>query len=263
MVIYVINQYSADEGAGQYQTEDAGAEIDKKKVLFLVGGLAVVIVLIVAIFSFMGGDSGDNGPSGDNPPVDPKIVCGDGKCDKTENCADCVKDCGCKADEECSFEKKCVEKEIEPEGPECGDGVCDASENCFDCKDCRCGTGMRCSPTEKICVKPVCGDGRCESPEEPYTCCIDCFCTNPSEECNTDTKKCELIELSLSEERARELIESHYESEGKTVVSMNARGPWKWDDVPILLFEVTIDGQEWPSKVGVYEDERVEELPAM
>ncbi len=265
MVIYVINQYAGEEGVSEYQTEEAGTEIDKKKVLLLVGGLVVVIVLIVAIFSFMGGDSGDNGSSDDNPPIkEPKVVCGDGECDESENCANCVKDCGCKSGYECSEEKKCVKKEAsEPTGHVCGDGKCDASENCFDCKDCRCEKGMRCLPTEKVCFKPVCGDGKCMSPETPYTCCIDCFCVSSGEECNTDTKKCEPIKLSITEDRARELIESHYEFEGKTVVSMNVRGPWKWNDVPILLVEVTIEDQGWPSKVGVYEDEKVEELPAM
>ena len=260
----MIDQYSTDDSAGQYQTDDAGTEIDKKKVLFIVSGIVVVTVLMaLLIFSFTDRDSDNDGrPSDNDLPVDPKAVCGDGKCDKTENCANCVKDCICKADEECS-KGICVEKETTPEKSKCGDGVCDASENCFDCKDCRCERDERCSPAEKVCIKPVCGDGNCMSPEDPYTCCLDCFCVSPGEQCNTDTNKCELITLSLTEERARELIESHYESDGKTVISMNSRGPWKWDGVPILLFEVTLDSQSWSSKVGVYEDEKVEELPAM
>ncbi len=151
----------------------------------------------------------------------------------------------------------------EPQAPVCGDSVCGRDENCFDCGDCRCTVGKYCSPTEKVCLRPVCGNSRCESLESPSSCCIDCFCSNPGEECNAETKKCEPIKLLLTEERAKELIESYYRLQGETVVSMNVRGPWRWDDVPILLVEVTVEDQGWPLKVGVYEDEKVIELPAL
>lgn len=263
----MINQYSGDEEIPQASPVDSGTEVDKKKVMLLVGGLVVVIILLVALFSVLkgGSDTGNDRPAVDNPPIKPKIICGDGKCDTTENCANCIKDCPCKSGEECSKEKnKCIKKAQpaeEPKGPVCGDSVCDPNENCFDCRDdCKCADDEYCSPTEKICIKPVCGNSKCESSEGPYTCCIDCFCTT-GEECNTETKRCEPIELEISEDRAKELIESYYQAQGETVVSMNVIGPFEWHDVPILLVEVTLEGQDWPSKVGVYESEEVTELP--
>jgi len=70
-------------------------------------------------------------------------VCGDGICGATEDCNNCMQDCGCKAGEYCSDTGIC-RKEM------CGDEICSTEEEetqtC--CEDCGC-------PSDKICNKII------------------------------------------------------------------------------------------------------------
>lgn len=92
------------------------------------------------------------------PPPGP--VCGNGKCEGGETCANCG-DCG-----------SC-----------CGNGACDYGENCGSCsKDCGscCGNGVcdggeHCQSCEKDCGK-CCGNGQCDFGETCVSCSKDCVC---------------------------------------------------------------------------------------
>ena len=108
-------------------------------------------------------------------------VCGDGKCNGAENCANCSQDCGA-----------C-----------CGNGVCDNAENCSSCsQDCGacCGNGA-CDNGEKCGTCPAdcgncCGNGKCGSNETCKTCPADCgaCCPNgncgPNETCSSCPQDC-------------------------------------------------------------------------
>lgn len=73
-------------------------------------------------------------------------VCGDGKCEGTENAANCAADCAL-------------------EGVTCGDGKCESPETTVSCpKDC-------------VVQAVVCGDGECETPETAQNCPADCNTT--------------------------------------------------------------------------------------
>lgn len=248
--------------------EEAGQEPDTKNIFIVVGVILVAIIVIAAIFFMLQNNGADSNPPAVKQPVDKKSVCGDGTCDKGENCADCAKDCACSSGEMCrESEKTCVRKEpvkppVKPSNPVCGNSVCDSGENCFDCPtDCKCQSGEYCSTTEKICLKPTCGNSKCESLESPDNCCLDCLCMNPGEECNKDTKKCEPITLTISKDRARELVTKYYQDKGKTVVSMTLL-PWMWDGTPVYRVDATISGEYLPGRVKVYENETIEEVMA-
>lgn len=77
------------------------------------------------------------------PPKTPEEinVCGDGICGITEDCRNCVEDCGCPIGEYCD-ELGICRKEV------CGDGICSSYENKTQtcCEDCGC-------PIDKICNK--------------------------------------------------------------------------------------------------------------
>jgi len=63
--------------------------------------------------------------------------CGNGLCERGEDCLTCKRDCGCAEGERC-YEGKCVKIE-------CGNGRCEPGEtmvNC--CEDCGCEQGQRC-----------------------------------------------------------------------------------------------------------------------
>ncbi len=68
-------------------------------------------------------------------------VCGDGICGVTEDCNNCVEDCGCESGEYCSDIGIC-------RTDVCGDEICSSeenkSQNC--CEDCGC-------PNDKVCNK--------------------------------------------------------------------------------------------------------------
>jgi hypothetical protein len=73
------------------------------------------------------------------------VQCGDGRCDSTETCSSCARDCGA-----------CAAR--------CGDGTCNGTETCSTCViDCG-----RCMTT------PRCGDGTCNGTETCSTCPDDC-----------------------------------------------------------------------------------------
>lgn len=68
-------------------------------------------------------------------------VCGDGVCGATEDCNNCVEDCGCELGEYCSDVGIC-------RTDVCGDEICSPEENRTQscCEDCGC-------PADKICNK--------------------------------------------------------------------------------------------------------------
>lgn len=96
--------------------------------------------------------------------------CGDGKCNRTENCVNCPQDCKClfcgdglclKTDgESCTTCPqdcgKCTPKYV------CGDGVC--TKNYESCSTCQVDCGK--------CI--VCGDGVCDFSENCDSCPLDC-----------------------------------------------------------------------------------------
>jgi hypothetical protein len=99
--------------------------------------IAVVIILIFFFFQ--------------KPPEQPKVVCGDKVCDKTENCFDCAVDCKCGSSQYCPEEtKKCTR-------PVCGNGKCEpfeSSDNC--CNDCKCTIpGDVCNVTTHKCESQI------------------------------------------------------------------------------------------------------------
>jgi hypothetical protein len=70
-------------------------------------------------------------------------VCGDARCNGTENCMTCRDDCG-------------------PCAASCGDGACGTGESCTSC------------PTDCGTCPAVCGDGACNGPETCTSCSRDC-----------------------------------------------------------------------------------------
>ena len=144
----------------------------------------------------------------------------------------------------------------------CGNGVCEAEENCYDCsEDCKCEEGKYCSAEKKECVEPDCGNGVCEIFESSENCCLDCECAIPGEICNEETKKCELQEMEISDERAKELAISYYENESLVVVSTEVIKTTVYDEKLIKQVRVQISGEQWFRYVGVTDDEEVMELP--
>jgi len=114
--------------------------------------------------------------------------CGDNICETTtENCSNCVEDCGCPTGEICNADNTC----------ECPPAECPTDQPDF------CGTITTACETQIICAcephhicntqtstceyDPFCGDGACnpQKEEDCATCAIDCGCTN-DEFCNTD-----------------------------------------------------------------------------
>jgi hypothetical protein len=94
--------------------------------------LLTVIVLSVFIgYTFLG--SGKE-----------KHFCGDGKCEKDENCTSCASDCKCISGQYCFSVKGCMT-------PSCGNGVCEPFEPRKCCEDCGCAAGEICSKADHQC----------------------------------------------------------------------------------------------------------------
>ena len=79
-----------------------------------------------------------------------KTVCGNDKCESTENCFECPEDCKCASGQYCSHDsKKCI-------SPICGNDVCEigeTTENC--CDDCGCIIeGEICNENIHVCEIP-------------------------------------------------------------------------------------------------------------
>lgn len=76
-------------------------------------------------------------------------VCGNGMCEKNENCLDCTEDCSCKNGAYCSAQGRCLQTE-------CGDGDCGPGENSGNCcSDCSCmENGSICNTDNQLCEFP-------------------------------------------------------------------------------------------------------------
>lgn len=121
-------------------------------------------------------------------------VCGDGSCDKGEDCNGCIADCDSAPDFACgngicetADGETCVTcpadcNNIQKGKPTnrycCGDGV--AGDNPVDCGDARCnGGGNTCTVLPALAY--CCGDAVCEDIEDLGNCAADCTPTVPGE----------------------------------------------------------------------------------
>ena len=221
------------------------------KILYVFIGLILIIVVVYAVVFISAR----------------KPACGNGVCEVEENCFDCPKDCKCGEGKICSEEKKICVK-IEEKKKRYGNGVCDPGENCWDHpKDCICGEDEYCSKEEKKCVKPVCGNGKCEDYEDSYNCCLDCNCTIPGEVCNKETKKCEMPDINLSDNKAKELVIDYFKNnpdyQGLKIGSINVTGTSVYDKELIKVVMIQIAEEGWYIYFGVTENGKVAELPIM
>jgi hypothetical protein len=134
-----------------------------------------------------------------------KVECGDNKCDTSENCATCSKDCGCAKGKVC---KAGVCKTIT-----CGDNVCDSNEVC--CEDCGCRENEECNKNTHKCTKVIepeefCGDGKCSFGEDQWTCCVDCPCLIAGMICDEPSNSCVVVDKStLTETEAKNIFKDH------------------------------------------------------
>jgi len=219
-------------GNGIYPTPRKFESSEKPKtdkVIYILIGLVLFFIIVSIFFFIFSGGS----------------ICGDGNCDKTENCFICLQDCG-----------SCPVSSI------CGDNICESGENCYDCpKDCKCGKVHYCSFEEKKCVKPICGNEICESYESPSNCCLDCKCTFPGEICNKKTKKCRIPEMNLTDERAIGLTTKHFENLGLEVTSIEILGVGSYNKKLIKKVRVKFFKENWFVYVGITEDGKIIELP--
>ena len=164
------------------------------------GVRSVAFAASVLAALFIGCGPGGNPPADSGPPGTDSTVmptCGDGVCgnDDTENCTNCLMDCGaclpgC-GDGVCSMTgaDTCTMCPSDCGAcPPCGDGTCAVNEDCTVCAaDCgmctTCGDGTcdagedcaNCSPDCGFCP-PTCGNGTCEFGENCSSCTSDCAC---------------------------------------------------------------------------------------
>jgi len=256
----MLNQYADDNVAydGNDAAKDSGSEFDGKKIAIFVSGLLLLIIALVAIFYVF------NGSRDDNPSI-PKEKCGDGACEKNENCVSCIKDCACPDNQECSKEKRrCVDKENstpEPKKAYCGDGACDAGEGCDNClKDCPCADNEYCLFDENKCVKYECGDGKCDPFENSMSCCDDCPCTVNGELCNLQAHVCYMPEPVLSQDRAEGLLREYYQNEDKTITEIIKHKIVMVDGKYVRWVQYFVEGEGRKIAV-VSDDEVVDVLP--
>lgn len=238
-----------------------------KKIIYVVIGILVLIIFCLIFFG-----------SGNRESI--TGVPGDGKCAIEENCLDQPDDCKCRAGTVCSSEtKKCVSEESAPLSRDeianitasrkqqdeashlLGNGKCDrAYENCFDTpKECPCAIGEYCSD-RKECVKPKCGNKICELIEGPESCCLDCKCTVAGQYCNNQTLACAVANMSLTEERAKEVARGYFEGHGFSVVSVESIGVIEYNGVLIQRIKVQTLGDISFRYLGITETEEVLEL---
>lgn len=169
----MIRQYSDENSYGEEST------FDTKKILYVVAAVIVLIGVIAGFLIF-------------KAPAEQKDECGNGICEASENCRNCVKDCSCKTDEVCK-NKRCVKKESRAS---CGNGKCDAGENENNCcDDCPCTSNeMKCNSETHKCeassaAEVICGNGVCDESENCFDCLKDCKC-EIGEYCSLQSKKC-------------------------------------------------------------------------
>lgn len=132
-----------------------------------------------------------------------KPKCGNGICEKGENCDSCYKDCACKSPAEC-YQAKCVVPECGGDG-DCNDKDACTKDTCYfaqhpnaycahelpekcggksdDCcpEGCNAGTDVDC--------EPVCGNKVCEPGEATESCEKDCFTECGNDDCEEGENK--------------------------------------------------------------------------
>ena len=140
--------------------------MDEEKNITVARMLAVVVVILIGVAYYV-------------MQADKDVVCGDGKCAKSEGCSSCPSDCVCKADERCDASSdSCAKKDTPP-------GVRTTTRSSYVTTRPR-----RPTQTTTITLKPTCGNGKCEPGEHQFNCCVDCKCTIPGNVCNTETRLC-------------------------------------------------------------------------
>ena len=119
-------------------------------------------------------------------------ICGDGSCDRGEDCNNCSNDCclsscgdgSCDRGEDISCSSDCVIVDL------CPNGTCDSGEDCNNCSsDCgsctlcpngTCDNGENCNTCSSDCGScTLCGDGSCDRGEDSTNCSIDCGAVCP------------------------------------------------------------------------------------
>lgn len=152
----------------------------RARIAFLLGAVALAACATTDPISTGGGGTSPTSTVGgagggtvtDGPTTDTTTgvggggPCGDGVCQRFEDCDTCFEDCG-----ECA--------------PTCGDGTCDAASN-EDCQSCPMDCG-RCS---------VCGDGTCAPDEDCKACyedCGICACVADGKEVNNTSPKATVV----------------------------------------------------------------------
>ncbi len=102
---------------------------------YVIAAVIVGVLIVAGMFFLL------NKPQ----PAEPQAYCGDGKCDASENCASCEKDCGCSSGRYCSAQTYTCTK------PTCGNGVCELFENPASCcSDCGCYND------DELCSNNIC-----------------------------------------------------------------------------------------------------------
>jgi len=106
----------------------------------------------------------------------------------------------------------------------------------------------------------ICGNKICEPFEGPENCCLDCHCLS-GWVCDKESKKCQKIEMKLSDERAEELAVSYFQNLGKEVKKMEILGVGK--AFGKLIKKIKIDTlSDEIYYLGITEEEKVIVLPA-
>jgi hypothetical protein len=105
-----------------------------------------------------------------------------------------------------------------------------------------------------------CGDKACQIGEDTSNCCIDCGCLKPGELCNIQKNKCELKEISLTDDRAIELATKYFEDQGLIVTSASVLGTFTYQNQLVKSVIINIEGEEEHRSILIMENETV--IPA-
>jgi len=120
-----------------------------------------------------------------------------------------------------------------------------------------CPAGQYCNQQTGKCVLPNCGNGICEILEDSNNCCKDCFCYKPSEVCNMETNKCEYKQITLTDERAIELVRDYFENQGKNILSLRVIGISRVNNTLAKSLVANIEGEKEFTPVLVTENEEI------
>ena len=105
----------------------------------------------------------------------------------------------------------------------------------------------------------ICGNKICEPFEGPENCCLDCHCLS-GWICDKESKKCQKIEMKLSDKRAKELAISSLQNRGKQVEKIEVLGVGRAFGKLIKKIKIdTLSGEVY--YLGITEEEKVITLP--